>query len=250
MLLNLRILCFSFIAFSQLVHSAELYKENFPGGVYIVDGDETYANKLAIPGVQKKSKNSTDLIINIIGKNIQDKWKKKEAQALTYCVSNKFKGNKQVVVDALKTATEDWMATANIKFIHLAAEDAKCDQKNSNVMFDVRPIVGQPYLARAFFPSTERISRNILINSTTFKFDESAITGFLRHELGHTLGFRHEHISKKSSGLCPEDTSYFPITEYDQSSVMHYPQCGGLNIITNMVLTAIDEKGARLAYPF
>jgi hypothetical protein len=129
-------------------------------------------------------------------------------------------------------------------------QDAKCDQTNRNVMFDVRPISGQPYLARSFFPDTPRVSRNILVNSTSFKYDEVALTGFLRHELGHTLGFRHEHISKQSPGLCPENGKFTPVTSYDSASVMHYPQCGGKNLITDMILSSLDEEGARSVYPF
>lgn len=236
----------------KLAFSAEVYKENFPGGVFIYDGDEPYVSALQIPSNIKNpvGQNHIDLIINTLNKGIFDKWKPKDAVALTYCVSEKFGANKARIVEALAQAANDWMNAGNVKYIYLPQHDAKCDQKNANVVFDVRPVVGQPYLARSFFPNTARVSRNILVDSSSLKFDATALAGFLRHELGHTLGFRHEHISKDSKGLCPEDDSFKPLTNYDQFSVMHYPQCGGKNVITNMILSATDVEGVRLVYPF
>ena len=236
---------------AQSTFAAEVYKEQFPGGVYIHDGDEPYVNALDIPGGPKKTKfSNTDLIINTIGKGVYDKWSDKQALALSYCISNKFGANKARVIEAVRIATDDWMSAANVKFIYLSKQDAKCDHTNTKVLFDIRPIAGQPYLARAFFPNTKRISRNILIDTSSFKHDDIALTGFLRHELGHTLGFRHEHISKNSKRLCDEDDSFNPLTSYDPGSVMHYPQCGGTNVITNMVLSSLDAQGAASVYPF
>jgi serralysin len=239
------------LAFGAEVYK-EVYKENFPGGVYIYDGDEPYVSALEIPGKNKTpiGQNNIDLIINTIEKGIYDKWKPSDAKALTYCVSSKFGMTKARIVEALAQATNDWMNAGNVKYIYMPQHDSKCDQNNNNVVFDVRPITGQQYLARAFFPNTPRISRNILVDASSMKYDDTALTGFLRHELGHTLGFRHEHISKQSKGLCPEDQSFKPLTNYDVSSVMHYPQCGGSNVITNMVLSATDEEGMKAVYPF
>jgi serralysin len=227
--------------------ASKIYREHFSGGVYIVDGDEAYESLDKIP---KDTAKSTELIINILASGLVDKWSPKEALALTYCVSDSFAGNKSRVIDALDEATHDWMKVANVKYIYMPQHDSKCDQKNKNVMFDVRPIDGQPYLARSFFPDTKRPARNILINSSSFDYDEVALSGFIRHELGHTLGFRHEHISKDSPGLCPEDQSFKPLTAYDPYSVMHYPQCGGKNVITHMILSKLDEEGAEMIYPF
>lgn len=237
---------------STNVFAKSVYKEKFPGGVFIHDGDEPYLSELEIPGAGPRvlTGDNTDLIINTLENGIYDKWKGKAAQSITYCISDKFEDSKERVVEALKTATGDWMHAGNVKYIYMPQQDSTCDQNNKNVVFDVRPITGQPYLARAFFPNGPRLSRNILINSTSFKYDDVALTGFLRHELGHTLGFRHEHISKSSKGLCPENETFTPVTDYDQLSVMHYPQCGGKNVITNMVLSAMDEDGAKAVYPF
>lgn len=228
----------------------KIYKENFPGGVYIVNGDEAYESLSLIPLPAEANFKSTDLIINTIENGLFDKWSKKDSSNLTYCISNDFGADKDKVINAMEEATGDWMGVANVKYTYMPQHDSRCNEKNTSVMFDVRPVFGQPYLARAFFPNSKRPGRNILIDSSSMKYDDTAFSGFLRHELGHTLGFRHEHISKDSKGLCPEDSKFDPLTSYDPYSVMHYPQCGGKNVLTNMTLSKLDEAGAAKVYPF
>jgi len=254
---SFKVLGIFFSSFFLVLNSqgVEVYKENFPGGIYIYDGDEPYSNPLEIPVTiphqrQLSTNDNSDLIINNLASGLYDKWTKSKAKALTFCISTKFGATKARIQTALINATADWMSAGNVKFIYMPQHDSKCDQKNNNVVFDVRPISGQPYLARAFFPNQARVSRNILIDSSSLKYNEVALTGFLRHELGHTLGFRHEHISKDANGSCPEDGAFSPLTSYDPYSVMHYPQCGGKNVITNMTLSALDEDGMKEVYPF
>ncbi len=251
----MRSLIYSCLFLMSHSYGAEVYKENFVGGVYIYDGDEPYVSALEIPvtvpreRVDSKNEN-TDLIINNLASGLYDKWTKTKARALTYCVSSKFGASKTRILAALDEATSDWMGAGNVKYVYMPQHDSKCDQKNTSVVFDVRPVSGQPYLARAFFPNSPRASRNILVDASSLKYNDVALTGFLRHELGHTLGFRHEHISKSANGSCPEDGAFSPLTSYDPFSVMHYPQCGGKNIITNMILSQLDEEGMRDVYPF
>jgi hypothetical protein len=70
--------------------------------------------------------------------------------------------------------------------------------------------------------------------------------GVLTHELGHVLGLRHEH-TRPEAGKCFEDNNWRALTTYDAHSVMHYPQCNGLNT-GDLVLTAEDKKGIALLY--
>ena len=250
--LTLVFVCLSLVQLSQ-AEGEEVYKENFLGGVFIYDGDEPYLNPLEIPSNEPRSNLSnddTDLIINNISAGIYDKWSAPKAKSLTYCVSSKFGSSKARIINALNVATKDWMAAGGVKYIYMPQHDNKCDQKNTSVVFDVRPIANQPYIARAFFPNQPRVSRNILIDTSSLKYNDVALAGFLRHELGHTLGFRHEHISKEANGSCPEDGPFTPLTSYDPYSVMHYPQCGGKNVITNMILSSLDVVGVREVYPF
>ena len=197
--------------------------------------------------VQKMSTNK--LMINVLAGSVYDQWSSEAKHKITYCISDTFsREQKQIVIDAMEEATRDWMSAGDLQFIYLSEYDSECNEKNENVVFDVRPTTSQLFLARAFFPSSTRPSRNILVSTSSFSFDQTAINGFLRHELGHVLGFRREHISSQSSGRCKEDNSFHPLTSYDQYSVMHYPQCGGLNDIKNLVLTDLDREGVSLIY--
>jgi serine protease len=89
----------------------------------------------------------------------------------------------------------------------------------------------------------------VLVDNTSFQLDPTgklSLQGILRHELGHTLGFRHEH-TRPDSGACFEDNNWRPLTSYDAFSVMHYPQCNGQGDWA-LTLTAIDNSGAACVY--
>ena len=118
------------------------------------------------------------------------------------------------------------------------------------MVFDVNPVnVGGQYLARSFFPNTTRRSRNVKIDNSAFTSSGNpTMTGILRHELGHTLGFRHEH-TRPEAGACFEDNAWRALTAYDAASVMHYPQCNGTGD-WSLTLTTKDAAGAKAVYPF
>ena len=225
--------------------------EPFENGMIITEWDLAFPDTKTLERYQGKSNlKSTSLIVNTLANKTFDVWSKTDRKKLIYCISNDFKTNKKDVVEALKVATEDWMDAGGVKFIYKPDQDANCTASNQNVMFDVRPASAGQYLARAFFPSYKRAQRNIMIDSSSFQYSFVAMTGFLRHELGHVLGFRHEHISKDAVNNCSEDSNFSAVTRYDQLSVMHYPQCGGKNNLQDMILSALDQEGMLKVYPF
>jgi hypothetical protein len=135
-----------------------------------------------------------------------------------------------------------------VNFVHVALQDGDCTARNTNVVFDVRQVNTPRYLARAFFPSSSRRAREILVSVYTFgDISPWSVAGVLRHELGHALGFRHEH-TRPEAGTCFEDTSWRALTAYDSDSVMHYPQCNGTNG-GDLELTNLDQSGAQSLYP-
>lgn len=73
-----------------------------------------------------------------------------------------------------------------------------------------------------------------------------SLVGIMRHELGHTLSYRHEQ-TRPEAGKCFEDRDWQPLTEYDAFSVMHYPQCNGLGDWA-LALTEKDEVGTACLY--
>jgi serralysin len=222
------------------------------GNVFIVDQDIALENEQALrdyyehnvaPSFDKKQ---DALAVYYIGGDI--KWSATTARNLTYCVSSSSFGTRySTVVSAMNSAAGAWEATANVNFIHSSAYDSNCTASQTAVLFDVRQTSDTSYLARAFFPNTSRSGRNVLISTSAFTPSRYTLAGILRHELGHALGFRHEHTRSTSSG-CYEDGNWRALTSYDRYSVMHYPQCNGLNT-GDLVLTSLDQTGARALYP-
>jgi serralysin len=228
---------------------------------HIVNGDELIENEDAMrdaydsylasvadaaePGLSVLEQG---LAVNRVGGR-DDRWAAATASNITYCVSRTSFGTRHgTVVTAMNTATAAWEATARVNFVHNTGADGACTTATGGVIFNVRQVSGTGFLARAFFPSSSRAAREILIDASAFTGGRVfTLAGILRHELGHTLGFRHEH-TRPEAGTCFENNSWRALTAYDAASVMHYPQCRGTNR-GDLVLTALDRAGARALYP-
>ncbi|QRK12045.1 matrixin family metalloprotease [Archangium violaceum] len=225
------------------------------GDVYVVNGDE------AIEGIEGLKAYYDNYVANgdvgttegglavyySGGRDI--KWSATAARNITYCVSKTSFGTRyNTVVSAMANAAAAWEAAANVNFVHSSSYDSNCTASQSGVVFDVRQTSTTSYLARAFFPNSSRSARNVLISTSAFgNVSPWTLTGILRHELGHTLGLRHEHTRSTSSG-CYEDANWRALTTYDRSSVMHYPQCNGTQT-GDLVLTSYDKSGVKALYP-
>jgi hypothetical protein len=225
---------------------ASVYQEE-DTGVWIVDGDTPIATERELKDFYLKHIQQGALSIATSG-GVDQKWTDAQKVNISYCVSqSSFGANYNKVVAAMNAASGAWEAAANVNLVHLTQYDGSCTASQTNVVFDVRQVSGQSYLARAFFPGQARSTRNVLIDTSSFgSLGVWTLEGILRHELGHALGFRHEH-TRPEAGTCFEDNSYRPLTPYDSKSVMHYPQCNGTNN-GDLVLTASDITGIQSVY--
>ena len=230
-------------------------------GMYIMNGDEIIESEEAMFDMYQRYLEShyaavddgygtleQGLIVNRVG-GADDKWSSSTATNLTYCISQSSFGSRyNTIVSAMNSAAGAWEASARVNFVHASQYDGNCTSRTNGVVFNIRQVKTNQYLARAFFPSTSRRGREILVSGSSFgNINPWTLTGVMRHELGHTIGFRHEH-TRPDSGTCFEDNNWRALTQYDSSSVMHYPQCNGTQN-GDLVLTNLDKTGAGALYP-
>ena len=221
------------------------------GGQYVVNGDEVLADTKALRdyydrmlGTDDKSQEN-GLVVNTVG-GFDDKWSASQAANLTYCVSTAFGSDYNAIVSAMAQGAALWESASGVNFTHVPSSDTNCRTSNNAVLFSVEPTTTTQYIARAFFPSTSDSQRNVLVNAASLQNSGSWTPGnILGHELGHTLGFRHEH-TRPEAGTCFEDNNWRPLTPYDSASIMHYPQCNGTS--SNLSMTATDRQGIAALY--
>ena len=145
-----------------------------------------------------------------------------------------------------QSAARDWerrCPECGIEFTEVAQAEIGGDPASFVIRFE--DVSGGP-IARAFFPSSPPDDRVVMIFpgylDAALRFDP---VGVLRHEIGHILGYRHEHIVN-IPGCAREGSAYVPITPYTPKSVMHY-FCGGAGSF-DLSIRPEDERGHRCLY--
>lgn len=173
----------------------------------------------------------------------------------------------QMVKQYIEAACLSWSKVCNIKFEHVEPLDLvprgtvfpANAQGGREVLFVVALREFGDAIAMSFFPNDPIYRRLLLVNPQQYFATPMNKVGVFRHELGHILGFRHEHISPSapvwSSGFCNAEApaESLEITAYDRASVMHYPCASllkGAALPENMELkiTPLDLVGAQAVY--
>lgn len=225
---------------------------------YLVEGDlllsenglfEYCVRRAALEQAPGEQKEGLVAVADPNGKPVR--WSK--GKVLTYAVvKSTFPSEAQytAVVNAMRQATADWEAVCGVKFMHLKEQDGGARTGSPPPLFDVRHYDTRgAFIAVAFFPTDPVEQRHVFIDPSFFRSDLFyQPIGVLRHELGHVLGFRHEHIRSGAPPDCPQEDTHDAVnlTGYDPKSVMHY-FCGGVGT-QDMKITEVDREGARALY--
>lgn len=199
-------------------------------GDILLSADEVHKQIVVLSAGPQAPAGNTELLITRHN-GAPGLWAKEQRQ-LSYAVdrgSFPTPETYQNIVDRMKAATQKWSEACpkcDLTFTHKAQHDGA--PSHDDVTFIVRSFdAGGAFIASAFFPFTAPEERFIEIDPSFFSaglsFDK---TGVLRHELGHVIGYRHEHIRSGLPGCFVEDNEWTALTEYDSQSVMHY-LCGG-----------------------
>jgi hypothetical protein len=180
------------------------------------------------------------------------RWRR--GKRLSYCVwrpSFDSDAEHAAVVDGMASASSDWEGICGIEFEHVVTKDHDAGLSFGDVDFPViRQAGGGTTIAMAFFPDDSVNERLVWVFDGYFDTAPGSFdpVGVMRHELGHVLGFRHEHIRPQAPNLFnPESTEHtVEISAYDPQSVMHYVAPGVGDPLLRF--TEIDRTGARSVY--
>lgn len=272
-------------AFETFLKSLPSSKSVFTGEtLYWLEGDlartraqvRAYlrARKAEAAGVSREQERNGELKLSM--RNGEPMcWASSESRALRYAVMKSSFDELgdgglayRKTIEVMAQATGDWEAVCpgcGLKFTYVPTLDNEpADRLLEAVMLDeIRFLVvyrrndDPSILASAFFPGDAAERRIVeiaqagieLVKATPVTGKLSA-RGLLRHELGHALGYRHEHMDLPNFNHCRREGGQAAnITPLDGISVMFY-DCGrpGKPFGVDDIISPQDEVGHRKVY--
>ena len=167
---------------------------------------------------------------------------------ITYCIQQQLLDTWGTIVeDVMNVGASEWEERVNVNFIYMPQHNQRCSRTSSDV--DINVIAGGG--ASGTFPEPG-VQLVLTFGPTEFSIASSSAEGFhnsnanARHELGHILGFVHEHQRDDRESAVVDCESIFQnvvkLTRYDRYSVMHYSRCG--NAAPPFRISDSDYRGA------
>lgn len=234
------------------------YDEDSGEFFYFVEGDiflsreqvERYLEDLA--GGSRANDKPGELLVNIYNGNY-DYWRDPAKRKMRYAVDyNTFRtdDDAEKALRNFQTAAADWVAACpecGITFDYLSPQETEVNFKNVKIVLRFKNDPDPQKVARSFFPHEYPAKKELMIYPQYYTFSDSDTTGVMRHELGHILGYRHEHTRQKITGCKFENWRWVPLTpSYDPTSIMHYfCGAGGPPLFQ---LSQVDIRGHRCLY--
>ncbi|KIG16896.1 hypothetical protein DB30_04058 [Enhygromyxa salina] len=262
----------------------EAYANPWPGG-WLIDGDQfvTTQQLRDIHEVLTHDPKSSETRLLALNDAIFDEvWSEPRKLELTWCVgvvfpqpndedaAEKHQERYERILRGMERGTKAWERATGVNFVHLSEFDdpaggigsGSCQPGQNNVHFRVRmgvsnecsgPCAGVTNAT----PITEfdpdwagpdnpgGFERELLFGPRAVDSEqEMQITA--RHELGHVLGFAHEHLAFEQD-VCNEFTVWRSLTPPDPKSVMANDTCPGA-AKDQPRLSGFDRLGAFYQY--